>query len=104
MAVTCKMTERVEQLICIKFCIKLEHISMETDDAEGCSYGQLVTGSFITTMHLLIHHISCRAFFGEISNHSGDSAPLEPRFGALRLLAFPKTKITFEREEVSDHL
>ena len=41
--------------------------------------------------------------FGETSNHPGDSAPLQPRFGALRLLAFPKTKITFEREEVSDH-
>ena len=30
-------------------------------------------------------------------------SPLQPRFGALRLLAFPKTKITFEREEISDH-
>ena len=27
--VTFKMTERVEQLICIKICIKLEHSSME---------------------------------------------------------------------------
>ena len=30
-------------------------------------------------------------------------SPLEPRFGALRLLPFPKTKISFEREETSDH-
>ena len=29
-AVTFKMTERVEQRICIKFCIKLEHSSVET--------------------------------------------------------------------------
>ena len=28
--------------------------------------------------------------------------PLQPRFGTLRLLAFPKTKTTFEREEISD--
>ena len=28
---------------------------------------------------------------------------IQPRFGTLRLLAFPKTKITFEREEISDH-
>ena len=28
--------------------------------------------------------------FGEISNHPGDSAPLNPIFGALPLLAFPK--------------
>ena len=35
-------------------------------------------------------------FFGETSNHPGDSAPLQPRFGALQLLTFPKTKIAFE--------
>ena len=28
------------------------------------------------------------------------SAPLQPRFGSLRLLVFPKAKITFEREEI----
>ena len=33
----------------------------------------------------------------------GKSAPLYPRFGTLWLLAFPKTKITVEREEISDH-
>ena len=48
--------------------------------------------------------ITSRAeFSGETSNHQGDSAPLQPRFGALQLLAFPKTKITFEREEISGH-
>ena len=41
--------------------------------------------------------------FGETSNHPGDSAPVEPRFGNPWLLAFPKTKVTFEREEISDH-
>ena len=46
---------------------------------------------------------SCVEFFGETSNHPGDSALLQPRFGTLWLLAFPKTKITFEREEISDH-
>ena len=44
-----------------------------------------------------------RFFFGKTSYDPGDSAPLQPRFGALWLLAFPKTKITFEREEISDH-
>ena len=29
-AVTFKMTERVEQRICVQFCIKLEHCSVET--------------------------------------------------------------------------
>ena len=42
-------------------------------------------------------------FFDKTSNHSADSAPLKPRFGALWLLAFPKTKMAFEREEISDH-
>ena len=28
--------------------------------------------------------------------------PLQPRFAALRLLAFPKTKIIFEKEEISN--
>ena len=45
---------------------------------------------------------SAAEFFGETSDHPGDSALLQPRFGALWLLAFPKTKITFEREEISD--
>ena len=54
------------------------------------------------TTCLLVYHIPRRAC-SETSSHSADSAPLQPRFGALRLLAFPKTKITFEREEISDH-
>ena len=45
--------------------------------------------------------ITSRAVFGETSNHPGDSVSLQPRFGALQLLAFPKTKMTFEREEIS---
>ena len=47
-------------------------------------------------------HILCN-FFCETSNHPGDSAPLQPRFGALWLLTLPQTKITFEMEEISDH-
>ena len=46
---------------------------------------------------------SSTEIFGETSNHPGDSAPIQPRFGALWLLAFPQTKITFERGEISDH-
>ena len=30
-------------------------------------------------------------------------SPAKPRFGALQLLAFSKTKITFEREGILDH-
>ena len=50
-------------------------------------------------------HVShlVQSFFGEMWNQPGDSGPLQPRFGAPWLLAFPKVKITFEKEEVSDH-
>ena len=41
--------------------------------------------------------------FHETANHPGGSAPLQPRFGTSQLLAFLKTKITFEREEISDY-
>ena len=106
-AVTFKMTEKVKQQICIKFCIKLEHSSMETipmiqkasgDDemsAPQVKVWQLVMGSFIMKTCLLMHHILCRDF-GSTSNHPGDSAPLQPRFGALWLLACPKTKSPFQ--------
>ena len=49
------MTEWVEQWICIKFCVKLEHSSMETIQLIRQSYGQLVIGSFIKTMCLLMY-------------------------------------------------
>ena len=45
----------------------------------------------------------CAEFFGKTLNHPGNSDPLQPRFGTLQLLAFPKTKITSDREETADH-
>ena len=48
-------------------------------------------------------HLMHSFFFCKTSNHPGDSAPLQPRFRALWLLAFLKTKISFEREEISDY-
>ena len=41
--------------------------------------------------------------FGETSNHPGELALLQSRWGTLWLLTFPKIKITFEREEILDH-
>ena len=98
------MTEWVEQGICIKFCIKLEHSSMETiwmiQKAAAIGNWWLAASSW---QHALLkHHVSCRVF-GETSNHPGDSAPLQFRFCALWHLAFLQTKITFKREEISDH-
>ena len=57
-AIPFKMTEPVEQRICIKFCIKLEHSSTNyLDDSEVRTYGQLVIGSFLMTMRLPMHHV-----------------------------------------------
>ena len=53
------------------------------------------------TICLLMHHISCRVLWWSIKSPRLFT-PLQPRSGTLRLLAFSKTKITFEREEISD--
>ena len=97
-------SERAEQQICIRFCIKLEHSSMETiwmiQKAAALSNWWLAASS---GQHAHSHITSFTEFFGETWNHPSDSAPLQPIFGAMQILAFPKTKIMFEREEISDH-
>ena len=102
-AITFKMTEGVEQWICIKFCVKLEHSSVETIQMiqKAAAVGNCwLAGS----PQRACTYITCPAeFFGKTPTHPGDSAPLQPRFGTLQLLAFPKTKITLERGEISDH-
>ena len=92
-AVTLKMTERVEQQICIKFCIKLEQSSAgnSSNDSGGCSYGQLVIGSFIRTMHSLMHHV-CAEFFHKTSNHPVDSVPNSQDLAPCYFWLFPKLK------------
>jgi hypothetical protein len=40
--------------------------------------------------------------FDKASRHPGLSAAQQPRFGTLRLLAFPKPKIAVEREEICE--
>ena len=103
MAIAFKITEWVEQWICIKFCIKLEHSSAETI---WMIWMAAAIGNWWLAASSQQHTCSCimsHAVFCETSNHPHDSVPLQPRFGALWLLAFPKTKITFGREEISDH-
>ena len=102
-AIAFKMTEQVEQRTCIRVCIKLEHASAETiwmiQKAAAMGNWWLAASSQCTCSCVT----SCAEFFGKTLNHPGDSVPLQPSFGTLWLLAFPKTKITFEREEISDH-
>ena len=99
-AVTFKMTEWIEKQICMKFCLRLEHSSAETiwmiQKGSAMSNWWLAASS---QQHICSCVMSCAEFFGKTSI---SPAPLQPRFDALWLLAFPKTKITFEREEISD--
>ena len=99
-----KRTEQVEQWICIKFCIKLEHSSMETiqmiEKAEAVGNWWLAASY---RQHTWSHITSHAEVSGKTSNLPSDSGPLQPRCDSLRLLAYPKAKITFEREEISDH-
>ena len=99
----CTQNDWVEQQICIKFCIKLEHSFVETiqmiQKPAAMDNWWLAASSQQCACSCITFHTD---IFGETSNHPGDSAPLHPRFGTLQLWAFPKTKITFEREEISD--
>ena len=103
-AASFKMTEQVEQWICIKFGLKLEHSSAKIilmiQKAAAMGNWWLAASSRQCACSYIM---SCAKFFCKTSNHPGYSAPLQPRFGALWPLAFPKTKITFEKEEISDH-
>ena len=103
-AITLKMMEGVEQQICINFFfVKLGHSSTETipmiQKATSMGNWSLAASSQQHTCSCIMSHAE---FFGEMSNHPVGSAPLQSRFGVLQLLTFPKAKITFEREEISD--
>ena len=87
----------VEQRICIRFCVKLEHSS--TDDSEGHSCGQLVMGSFIMTTHSLMHCVLCRNFWRNITSPRW----LSPDLALCNFWLFPKIKWLLKREEISDH-
>ena len=95
-------TNWVENQICIKVWVKLGHFSVETI---RMTQKAMVTSNWwlaASSQKCACSCITSRAeFFGKTSNHPGDSGSLQPRFGVLWLLAFPQTKIIFEREEIS---
>ena len=98
-----KMTEWVEQWNCIRFCVKLERSFAETigmiQKAAAMGNWWLAASSQQCAHSCILSYAEC---FCKTSNDPIDSALLQSRFGTLRLLSFPKTKITFEREEISD--
>ena len=71
-----------------------------SDDSEGHSYN----------WWLAVHHDNAsvhasrlmQSFWWNMKS-SRWLSPLQPRFGALQLLAFPQTKVNCESKEISDH-
>ena len=103
-AVTFKMTEWVEQWMCIKFCIKFEHPSAETIlmIQKAVAMGNWVLAASSQQCSCLCI-ASPAEFFGDTSNHPGDSAAPRAQIWCSATSGFSKTKITFEREGISDH-
>ena len=101
-AIICQKTEWGEQWICIKFCIKLEHSSVETiqmtQKAVAMGNWWLAASSRWCTCSC----ITSWDFWQNIKLPRWLSPPIA-QIWPLWLLAFPKIKITFEREEISDH-
>ena len=97
-AVTLKITEGTEQPICITFCVKFEHSS-----TEPIWMIQKVTavGNWRLAAPTQASH-PVQRFLAKHQITQVTQPSLQPRFGTLQLLAFPKTTITFEREEISD--
>ena len=96
-AIVLKMTEQVEQRICIKYCIRLQHSSMENiqviQKATAMGNCWLAPLSQQCTHSCIMSHAE---IFDWTSDHPGHSAPLQTRLGTLWLLAFPKLKSLFK--------
>ena len=91
-----KMTEWVEQQIFTKFCAVNIRPWKLLRGFRRPQLWQLVIGSFITTMHLLMHHISCRVFWQNIKSPSGFSSP--PDLAPCDFLLFPKLQSPLKGE------
>ena len=88
-----KMTDQVEQQICIKICVKLEQSSMETirmTQKATVRGNQWLAASSWQCTHSCITY--CAEFFGKISNHPGDSPPYSPDLVPCNFWLFPKLK------------
>ena len=94
----------VEQRICIKFCVKLEHSF--TDIFQMIQKAATMGNRWLTALwwqYICSCIIVLCSFLAKHQITQVTQRPLQARFAALKLLSFPKTKITFEREEISDH-
>ena len=97
-------TEWIEQWICIKFCIKLEHSSLKL-------FRWFRRPQLWATSDWQLHHNdtpahASRLMQGFLAKHQITPVaqlPYSPDLVPGNFWLFPNTKITFEREEISDH-
>ena len=98
-AIAFKMTERVKQWIHIKFCLKLEHSSAEPiqmiQKAAAMGNWWLAASSWQCACSCFTSHAE---FYGDISNHPGDLAPILPRSGTQDFWLSQKTKSPLKRK------
>ena len=88
-----KMTERIEQWTCLKFCVQLEHSSMETMPMiQGHSYGQRVIGSFIMKTYLLMNYVLGRVLLLKHQITQVTQPPYSPDLAPCGFYLFPKLK------------
>ena len=95
-AIIFNMAEWVKQRICIKFCTKFGHSLAETI---------LMIQNLWATGDWQLHHDNASTHASYLVQKffvKHQVTALQLRFGILWLPAFPKTKITFEREAISD--
>ena len=89
----CIHNDWVEQWICITFCSKLERSSTETirmtQKAAAVGSWWLASSSRQCARSCIT---SDAEFFGETSNHPGDSAPYSPDLAPWNFWLFPKLK------------
>ena len=91
--VTFKMTDWVEQWVCIKFCIKLEHSSKETiqmiQKTTAMGNWWLAASSQQCARSRITSHAE---IFGKTSSHPGDWPPYSPGLVPCDFWLFPKLK------------
>ena len=98
------MTEWVEQTICITFCVKLKHPPQKLS-------GWFRKLQLQATGDWQLHHdntparASClmQSFLTKHQITQMTQLCFSPDMAPWQLLAFAKTRITFEREEISNH-
>ena len=102
-AIAFKITEPVQQRICIKFCTKREHFSAEnTDKSGGCSYGQLLIWQLHQDNAPAHASLPMQRFLAK-HQITHVTQPPTAQIWLPETSGFPKAKITFEREDISDH-